>query len=314
MADSDTGFNVDGITTPPTPRYLPSPNVTDTALVFEGGAMRAVFSAAVVEALLEADVNFGYVSGNSASTSHVAYYIARDIERMKNAYTVFPQDPNFGGLRTWLRGDGFFNVNYIFGAAAIPGHPLSLDWDTFQSNPVDYRISGFNGFTGDTQHWGREHIHSPQDFFLRAQASSTLPFFMPPVWIDGQPWFDGAFGPTGGIPIDSAIADGYSKFLVVLTRTRNYRKQANRLGPLVRRYFRKYPALADSILTRHERYNHFHDLLFDLEAQGRAYLFIPEKMQITNGDRNAQRLSLTYKQGLEQARREMPAIKDFLGL
>lgn len=276
--------------------------------------MRAVFSAAVVEALIEADVNFGYVSGNSASTSHVAYYIARDFERMKHTYTVFPQDPNFGGVRSWLRGEGFFNARYIYGAAAIPGHPLSLDWDMFQANPVQYRISGFNGITGETRHWGREDIHSPQDFVLRAQASSTLPFFMPPVEIDGEPWFDGAFGPTGGIPIDSALEDDHERFLVVLTRTRNYRKQPNRMGPVVKRLFRKYPALVESILTRHERYNHYHDLLFELERQGKAYLFIPETMAIGNGDRNVKRLSLTYKQGLDQARREMPAIKEFLGL
>lgn len=292
----------------------PPPNVTDTALVFEGGAMRAVFSAAMVQALLEADVNFGWVCGNSAATSHVAYYIARDPERMRATFTTFPSDPNFGGFRTWMRGDGFFNAQYIYGAAGIPGHPMELDWNYFQRSPVQYRVSGFNARTGEAKHWGREDIHTPQDFFIRAQASSTLPFFMPPVEIDGDPWFDGAFGPTGGIPIDSAIEDGFKKFLVIQTRTRSYRKKPGHVDWGVRRMFRKYPALVDSIITRHDRYNEVREQIFELERQGRAYVFAPRSMRITNGDRNLRRLLSAYEAGLAQAREEMPAIKRFLGL
>ena len=293
----------------------PTPNVTDTSLVFEGGAMRVVFSAALVEALLESNVNFAHVTGNSAATSHVANYVSRTTDRMRKTFTTFPSDPNFGGWRAWLRGDGFFNAGYIYGEAGMPGQPMGMDWEIFNNSPVQYRISGFNALTGETKHWGRESIHSPEDFLIRARASSSLPVFMPATVVDGQPWFDGAFGPTGGIPIDAAMQDDYDRFLVIMTRTRMYRKSAaGRALWLLRRTHGHYPALLDSIADRHVRYNETRDYLFELEKQGKAYLFIPEIMNISNQDRNPVKLSLAYQEGLEQARREMPAIKEFLGL
>lgn len=276
--------------------------------------MRAVYSAAMVEALLESDVNFSWICGNSASTSHLAYYIARDPQRMRATFTTFPSDPNFGGLRTWMRGDGFFNAQYIFGAAAIPGHPMALDWPYFEASPVQFRMSGFNARTGTVTHWGRSDITSPQEFALRAQASATLPFFMPPTFIDGEPWFDGAFGPTGGIPIDSAEEDGFERFVVVMTRTRNYRKNRGQVNWAVKRLFRKYPALAESIITRHARYNETRERIFEMEREGRAYVFAPEYMSIGNGDRNLRHLLSAYRAGLDQARAEMPRIREFLGL
>lgn len=286
--------------------------VNNTALVFEGGAMRAVYSAALVEALIEADVDFRWVYGNSASTSHVAFYITKDVDRMRQTFTTFPSHPEFGGVRAWARGRGFFNAEFVFGRATEPDHPLNMDWDAFNNSPVNYRITGFNALTGHTEHWGREDIHSPKDFYLRARASSSLPFFMPPVWIDGAPWYDGAFGPTGGLPLDSPAVDGFDRVFVATTRTRDYRKAPGHIDYLVRKRFAAYPHLAESIITRHERYNQTKDHLFEMEREGRAYIFTPESITIGNGNRNRKRLEKAYSRGLEQARREMPAIVDFL--
>ena len=86
--------------------------------------MRVVFSAALVEALLESNVNFAHVTGNSAATAHVANYVSRTTDRMRKTFTTFPSDPNFGGWRAWLRGDGFFNAGYIYGEAGMPGQPM----------------------------------------------------------------------------------------------------------------------------------------------------------------------------------------------
>ncbi|RAV31511.1 patatin-like phospholipase family protein [Corynebacterium heidelbergense] len=292
----------------------PEPNVTRTALIFEGGAMRAVYSAAMVEALIEANVNFSFVCGNSASTAHVANYVSRDIRRMRHAFTEFPSHPEFGGWGTYLRGQGFFNADYIYDQAHLPDHPLAMDWETFAASPVNYRISAFEGVTGETVHWGREHIHSAQDYLLRARASSTLPVIMSPVHIDGQTWFDGAFGPTGGIPLDSAEQEGFDRFVFVMTRTRGYRKGSARSGWYLRRALAKYPALVESFITRHTRYNETRERIFQMEREGSAYVWAPERISITNGNRRTRPLMRAYEAGLAQARREMPRIREFLGL
>ena len=188
-----------------------------------------------------------------------------------------------------------------------------MDWDAFANSPVRFRISGFNGRTGETVHWGREHIKTFADFQIRARASSTLPVFMPAVEIDGDHWFDGAFGPTGGIPIDSAEQDGFDRFLFVLTRTRRYTKHAGRFGWYLKRTFADYPALVESIITRHVRYNETRERIFELERQGKAYIWAPDSVTISNGNRRPKSLNKAYLQGLQQARKEMPAIREFLG-
>ncbi|MDH2456294.1 patatin-like phospholipase family protein [Corynebacterium bovis] len=295
-------------------RTPPAPNVQDTALVFEGGAMRAAFSSAMVEALLESGVYFDWVFGNSASTVHVANYLAGDAQGARDYFTVFPGDPLFGGIRPFLRGDGFFNSRYIYGEYGGDSYALHLDWQAVQANPAKYRFSGFNGRTGETVHWGREHIDSLPEFLLHARASSSLPFIMPPTHIDGDTWFDGAFGPTGGIPLDAAEAEGFERFVVVMTRTRGYRKRGSRFTRPFARRFAHYPELVESMATRHIRYNATRDRIFQMEREGRAYVFAPQTMPIGNGTRKLNRLVETYDSGLEQARQEMPRIRRFLGL
>lgn len=285
-----------------------------TALVFEGGAMRAVYSAAMVEALLEANINFGWVCGNSASTAHMANYVSRDVSRLFHMFTEFPSHPRFGGWRTFLRGEGFFNADYIFEAAANPLHPIAMNWRAFQASPVRYRMTAFDGVSGETRHWGRADVHSARDFLQRCRASSSLPLLMPPVELDGKVWFDGAFGPTGGIPIDSAIADGFDRFLIVMTRTRPYTKAAAKSSWYLSRLLKAYPALVESFATRHTRYNQTREQIFELERAGQAYVWAPRCVRITNGNRHKGPLTRAYQAGLAQAREEMPRIREFLGL
>ena len=146
----------------------------------------------------------------------------------------------------------------------------------------------------------------------RVQASSTMPVVMPPVEIDGEVYVDGALGATGGIAIDAAREAGFSKFLVVLTQERGYAKGPMSNPWFYRRHFRRYPSVADALLTRWSRYNATRDELFQLERQGDAYLFAPNAMTVSNGERNVAKLEAAHAQGLAQMAREMPALREFL--
>lgn len=291
-----------------------SSNVTDTALLFEGGGMRASYTSGLVVALLEAGIHLDWVGGISAGSSNTANYLSRDADRARRSFTDFAADPRFGDVRTFVRGEGLFNARYIYQEAGLPGQALAFDWGTFAANPAQFRIGGFNATTGEQVHWGREDIADIHDLMIRVQASSTMPVLMPPVTIDGQVYVDGALGPAGGIPLDAARADGYSKFLAVLTRERSYLKPRQGAEWFFRRHFRRYPAITEALMRRDEHYNATRAELFELERQGAAYLFVPEQMPVGNGERNVGKLAASHRAGLSQARRELPAIRDFLGL
>ena len=286
----------------------------ETALIFEGGGMRASYTSGMVVALLEQDIHAPFVAGISAGASNTANYLSCDGPRARRSFTDFAADPNFGDWRTFLRGKGLFHAEYIYEHAGMPGMPLEYNWEAFQRHRADFRIGGFDIESGDTVWWGRKDTPKMDDLMRRVRASSTMPIVMPPVPIDGRTYVDGALGTDGGVPLSIAEELGYQRFLVVLTREREYRKAPEKFPKFYLTYFRRYPAVADALLTRWWRYNQTREKLFELHRAGKAYLFIPEVMPVANGERNVKKLHAAHELGLDQARREMPAIKEFLGL
>lgn len=289
-------------------------NVTDTALIFEGGGMRAAYTSAVVTILLEGGVFVDWVAGISAGSTNTVNYLARDAWRARESFTDFVTDPKFGDWRTFVRGQGLFNAEYIYEHTSLPDQALPLNWDAFRANPARFRIGGFDCESGEVVYWGRDDVTQMRDLMVRVRASSTMPVVMPPVTIDGRVYVDGALGPTGGIALDAARADGFDRFLVVLTQRRTYEKRPLGNDWFYRRHFREYPAVADALRKRAARYNATRDELFALEKAGRAYVFAPDHMPIGNSERDLSRLRATHAMGLAQARRELPAIREFLGL
>ena len=203
-------------------------NVHDTALIFEGGGMRASHTAAVVTTLLRVGLHFVYVAGISAGASHTANYLSRDVDRAKRTFVDFAADPRMGDLRSLLRGKGWFNSEYIYEEVGLPGQTMSFDWEPFDDNPARLRIGAVRCEDGEPVYWSREDVPTLRDLMVRVRASSTMPVVMPITTINGTRYVDGALGPSGGIPLDIAQADGFGKFLIVLTRERSYVKLPER--------------------------------------------------------------------------------------
>lgn len=289
-------------------------NVADVALIFEGGGMRASYTSAVVIELLRAGIHIDWVAGISAGSSNAANYLARDPDRARRSFVEFAADPRFGDLRTFVRGQGLFNAQYIYEETGLPGQALPYDFATFQANPARMRIGGFRCDTGEQVYWTKEDAPGLRDLMVRVRASSAMPFLMPPVTIDGATYLDGALGPSAGIALDAAKADGFRKFFVVMTRERSYVKPPMRHTAALRRYYRRWPAVADAIVARPAGYNATRDELFELERAGDALLFVPDHMPVTNGERNVSKLAVSHALGRAQAARELPRWREWLGL
>lgn len=276
--------------------------------------MRASYTSAVVSLLLEENINFEWVGGISAGASNTANYLSRDVPRSYRSFVDFAQDPNFGNMRTWVAGKGLFNAPYIYEEAGLANAALPYDWDMYRHNPAKFSVGAFEMETGKMKYWGREDVEQLNDLMVRVRASSSLPVVMPPVSLNGKTYVDGALGPTGGFALDAARAAGYKKFFVVMTRGRHYVKPPQSMSGVYRRIFRKYPAVINGIMHRAHRYNQTRAELFELEKKGDAYLFLPENMTVSNSERDVRKLRQSYELGAIQARRELPAWKEFLGI
>jgi len=302
----------------PTPEESIATMVTidDTALVFEGGGMRNAYTAALVSRLIAEGINFLHISGVSAGSSHLCNFTSRDAIRSHATFVDLVEDPEFGGLKHFRKGHGYFNAEYIYQQICYPDGVLPFNMDAFLANPATTRVATFNASRGEERWFSKEEMSTLDALGPIVRASSTLPILMPPVEIDGDTYVDGALGPNGGLPFDQPLREGYRKLLVVLTRPRDYVKapMPASVGARPRAAHRPLPPRLPGRAPRPDRYNAGRKFLFELEERGQAYVFAPDNLWINNTESRRERLEATYRAGLVQAVREMPAIKAFLGL
>ena len=293
-------------------------NIPDVALIIEGGGMRASYTAGAVVTLLEREINFGAVYGISAGSSHAANYLSRDIARVKAAFVDVVNIPNFGGWGSFLRGTGFFNAPYLYEGIVEErsgtNDVMSFDWETFCANPADVHIEAFDWDSGETVAWRKADMPTVRDLLLRVRASSSMPLFMPPTEIDGRVYMDGGMGSSWGILLDAARRDGFERFFIVRTQERTYRKKPVGFfeAALMKAAFRKHPLVAERTLERWQHYNAILDEVDELEAQGAALVFCPERMTVTNKTTNFTQLQDSYERGYAQAQREADVWESWL--
>lgn len=293
-------------------------NQPDVALIFEGGGMRNSYTAGMVQVLLERGLNFGRVYGISAGSSHTVNYLSRDIFRVRASFTDLVNYPDFGGWGSFLRGRGYFNSPYLYEdliANAPEGDVMAFDWDTFAANPADFHIEAMDWDTGETVAWTRADVHDARDLGLRVRASSTMPLFMPPTTVDGRTYMDGGMGDSWGLPLATARADGYERFLIVRTQPRGYRKRpmGRAAQALFRAAFRAHPMVAERTIARWQPYNELCDEAERLARTGAAYVFYPKVMEVTNKTTDHSALVRSFNDGLAQARREADTLEAWLG-
>lgn len=279
------------------------------ALVVEGGGMRASYTARFFERLISSGVEVGWAGGISAGASQVLNYLSHDEFRVRVSFSTLLSSRRIGGLAPLLLGRGLFDGQYLYQDIAQPDGALPFDFEAFFAHPAEVCIQAVRADTGETVTWNRADLPTKRSVMLAARASATMPGVMKIPFIDGHPYVDGAVGDTGGIPIAPAL--GREKFAIVLTRPRGFRRTALTHPEVLRAVLRKYPAVVDLMMTRHERYNASLELVDKLEREGKAKVFYPEGPLVSNKERDGAKIMASYQAGREQVDREWPEWLDF---
>ena len=287
-------------------------NQPDVALIFEGGGMRNSYTAGMVVELLARNLNFGRVYGISAGSSHTVNYLVRDATRARASFVDLVKYPRFGGWGSFLRGTGYFNSPYLYEELienAAAGDPMAFDWDTFAANPAEMHIEAMDWNTGETVAWTRADVKDAHDLGLKVRASSTMPIFMPPTYMDG------GMGDSWGILLNAARADGYERFCIIRTQPRGYRKRpmSRAAQALFRAAFRAHPIVAERTIARWQPYNELCDEIEHLEEAAAAWVFYPDTMDVTNKTTDYDALVRSYETGLAQAKRDIGSLIEWLG-
>ena len=285
-------------------------NVFKTALLFEGGSMRAAYTCAVAAFLLEKGVFFDNVYGISAGSSNAVNYVSRDANRAIMSFTDFVDMPGIGDWKTFLQGKGLFNAHYIYQEAGRPDGIMPFDFKTFKANPAKTTIVAFERDTGRDRYFRDTEMNTLENLMVRVRASSTLPIMMPPPEIEGRYYYDGGFAAGGGLPLALIEEDGFEKVFVVRTRKRGFRRESGYSWAKWALPHRPY--LREALLSRAAKYNEACDLLDEWERKGRAYVFYCDDLTLSGAERDYSSLATNFLSGYDQIQREWPRLTAFL--
>ena len=268
-----------------------------TGLVLEGGGMRGIFTVGVLDYLMDQHIDFPYTIGVSAGASNGVSYLSRQRGRSKFSNIDLLKEYNYIGLRHFLRGHGYIDLDFLF--YVYPDRYYPFDFATYKANPNRFVMVTSNCLTGQAEYYEEKQDEKRLVDILR--ASCSLPVMCPMAWVDGKPMVDG--GVCDSIPLRHAMEDGYERNVVVLTRNKGYRKAAKDFY-LPGFIYRQYPAIREQLRLRYRHYNEQLDLVEQLEAEGKVLVIRPEiPLQVGRTGQDPAKLEALYQEGYATAQR-----------
>lgn len=281
---------------------------SNTALVLEGGSLRCLFTAGVLDVLMEQAIRFPYVIGVSAGSLSGINYVSGQIGRTARVNLDYVDDKRYLGIRNLLLGRGIFNFDFLFGE--ITDRLIPLDKDAFYQNPTRFLAVATCCEDGTPRYFERDRC---SDIMLAARASASMPLLARTVEIDGEHLLDG--GISMPIAYNKALEDGFPKLVLILTREHGFRKHqpTGALLTAFEKAYRQYPKLVEKLLTMPERYNRIQEEIDLLEKSGRAFIIRPEyPVTISRVEKDRAKLSALYEEGRRIAVQNLEAFASFL--
>lgn len=262
-----------------------------TGLVLEGGGMRGIFTVGVLDYFMDHNIRFPYTIGVSAGASNGISYASRQRGRSRFSNIDLLKEYNYIGLRHFLRGKGYIDLDFVF--YTYPDKYYPLDYETYFKSDERFVVVTSNCLTGKAEYY--EEKKDPKRLVDILRASCSLPVMCPLAYVDGIPMVDG--GVCDAIPIRRAMADGFHRNVIILTRNRGYRKKEKDFY-LPGFIYRKYPLIREQLKLRYRHYNEVLDYIDRLESEGKAFVIRPvNPMRVGRTEKDPKKLAELYDEG-----------------
>ncbi|MEE0857037.1 MAG: patatin family protein [Ruminococcus sp.] len=272
-------------------------------LVLEGGAMRGMFTAGVIDVMLEKEMSFDGCVGVSAGAAFGCNLKSKQKGRVLRYNLKYCGDKRYCSLRSLIKTGDMFGAQFCY--HEIPDRLDPFDVKTFDENPMDFYVVCTDVVSGKPVYKLCNKANSECYEWIRASAS--MPLAARIVELGGYKLLDG--GISDSIPVEFMVKSGFRKNIVVLTQPRDYVKSVPSTMPLFKMSLKKYPGVIRAIENRHIVYNKSRDYLFEQERQGNALVICPdEKLPIGRIEHKPEVIQKTYELGRKAA---MEALKNF---
>lgn len=280
--------------------------MNNAALILEGGGMRGLYTAGVLDFFYDKNIEFSSLYGVSAGACHGCNYLSKQRERGLKVYTEHVHDKRYMGIGNLIKTGDYFSKD--FNLNIVPNELNKFDYETMRSSKCDFYAVVTNCETGKPEYLKVDDLKKDLD---KVWASSSLPMLSRMVTVDGNKYLDG--GVADSIPIKRSIKDGNKKNVVVLTRDITYSKAKNSLMPLLKIKYKKYPKLIKAMENRHIMYNETLEFLKEQEKKNNVFIIRPKK-EVTIGrlEKNKEKLYALYYEGYNEAKEKYNDLMEYL--
>lgn len=275
-------------------------------LVLEGGGMKGIYTAGVLEYLLEQGVEFSHCYGVSAGACHLCSFLSKQRGRMYRISVDYLDDDRYCSMKSLIKTGDLFGAQMCY--HEIPDKLNKFDYDAYARYQGKAYAVVTNVESGEAEYLPMKDLR--QDIEA-VRASASLPLVSRNVKIGGKYYLDG--GISDAIPIRRSIADGNAKNLVIMTKEVGYRRKAAEFLPLIKTVYRKYPAVYHNMKNRHIAYNETLDYLERAQIAGKAFVIRPQKpSRIKRIEKDRGKLTSLYHEGYADAKRLFPELLRYL--
>lgn len=278
-----------------------------TGLVLEGGAMRGMFTAGVLDILMDNGISVDGAIGVSAGAVFGCNFKSRQRGRAIRYNKRFAGDKRYCSLSSLIKTGDLYNAEFDYDE--LPNKLDPFDYDAFESNPMEFIVVATDADTGKPVY--HKCIDGRGDDMQWMRASASMPALSNLVELEGMRLSDG--GTADSIPLRYFERMGYERIIVVLTQPEGFVKKPNKMLPFLRFFLRKTPMLVKALENRHTRYNETLSYIKDKEKRGEILVLRPDSsLNIKAGEKNPDELERVYQEGIKVAKRRFEEIKLFL--
>ena len=276
-----------------------------TGLVLEGGGVRGIYTAGVLDVFMEHGVTFDGVIGVSAGAIHGCSYLANQKGRSIRYYKKYCNDPRFMSFKSWMKTGDIVGADFCY--RQLPDELDVYDHEAFYKNTSAFFVTCSNVETGKAEYIPINDMKTQIDFL---RASASLPYFSRIVEINGKKYLDG--GCTDSIPIEAFLNMGYEKNVVVLTREDTYHKKPE-TPFMTRLWYHKFPEFTNALLNRHNSYNQTVERILELEKKDAIFVIRPkDSLNIGRMEKDPVNVQRVYDIGYADGQRYLNDMLEWL--
>ena len=276
-------------------------------LVLEGGAMRGLFTAGVMDVLMENNIEFEGCVGVSAGAAFGCNYKSRQIGRVVRYTKRFCNYWKFCSFRSWLVTGDVFGAEFCY--YELPAKHDIFDEEAFRNNPMEFIVVVTDVNTGEPVYYKMDDCDRPNMEWLRASASQ--PILSRLVKIGDSAYLDG--GMKDSIPLEYMQKRGYEKNIVILTQPEGFVKKQMKVMPLVKLFTLRHPHIAKSLYARPTVYNEQTAYVKSCEEKGNTLVIRPAApLNLKTVVHDPNELQRVYDLGRQAALERIDEVKSFM--